>query len=138
MNTQTTVSQMQHPQLPAQRQPLQLQKQLLAAQRRARIAKERLKDLEAKEQALFRKYGIATKDEILEWCSEYGAEELFVSLCKHPLPRKMVKEKLRFCQELRDIATAAGIDASPLIQSMDNHAQLLRTAIAAAKAINDQ
>ncbi|ABM18598.1 MULTISPECIES: hypothetical protein [Marinobacter] len=110
-----------------------LNSRLAAAERASAAFKAELKKLQAIEQELRQEYDLATKDDILKLCIANSEDDLFVALCQRPIPRKAVKEKLELARELRDIAQAAGIDASPLIQHMDNPAQLLKTAITAAK-----
>lgn len=130
---------------PAQfRQQIEMQGKIRAAEAEAAGYKAQL---EAQNKSLdelrtelegFKNPAAATADEVIARCSEAGFDSLAVSMAKEKLPMAAIESRLKFAAEVKDIATAGGLDADVLMKHVSNPTQMLRTAIAEAKALVDQ
>ena len=130
---------------PAQfKQQIQMQGQIRAAEAEAASYKAQV---EAQNKSLdelrteleaFKNPAAATADEVIARCSEAGFDSLAVSMAKEKLPMAAIESRLKFAAEVKDIATAGGLDADVLMKHVSNPTQMLRTAIAEAKALVDQ
>lgn len=130
---------------PAQfQQQIEMQGKIRAAEFRAEAAEAQI---EIKEKALqdltaeldaFKNPVAATADEVIAKCSEAGFEAMAVAMTKEKLPLPAIESRLKMAAEVKDIAKASGIDEALMLKNLSNPTQMIRDAIAEAKALGDQ
>lgn len=80
----------------------------------------------------------ASADDVIARCSEAGFEAMAVAMTKQKLPMPTVEAHLKMAGEVQDIAKAAGIEPSAVLEHIGNPTQMIQAAIVEAKALGDQ
>ncbi len=76
---------------------------------------------------------LATTSEVLDLCSAEGLDSLVIPLCRHPMSRRELKQRIQFASDVRDIATAATINFEPLADQINDFSALLESCITQIK-----
>lgn len=123
---------------------IKMQGEIRSAQQEAEGAKAQIEiknkaieDLTAELEA-FKNPIAATADEVIAKCEAAGFESMAVAMAKEKLPLAAVESRLKMAGEIKDIAKASGIDEAVMLKSLSNPTQMIRDAIAEAKALGDQ
>lgn len=126
------------------RQQLEMQGQIRAnaaeaASYKAQVEAQQktLDELRAELEA-FKNPAAATADDVIAKCSAAGFDSMAVAFAKEKLPMATVEARLKLAADVKDIATAGGLNPDVLMSHISNPTQMLRTAITEAKALADQ
>ncbi|WP_339799657.1 head maturation protease, ClpP-related [uncultured Marinobacter sp.] len=133
------------------KQQIEMQGQIRAAQAEAEAATalvaikdQAIADLGAKVDSItseleaLRNPAAATADEVIMLCSGAGLDALAVSMAKEKLPIATVEARIRMAKDVEDIAKASGIDSALMLKHLNDPTQMIRSAIAEAKALADK
>ncbi|SOB76182.1 ATP-dependent protease ClpP, protease subunit [Marinobacter sp. LV10R510-11A] len=80
----------------------------------------------------------ATADQVIDLCATAGLESLAVAMSKEKLPIATVEARIRMAKDVEDIAKASGVDSEIMLKHLNDPTQMIRSAIAEAKALADK